>query len=156
MSVKRKLSTTTTIQSKAKILKKGKSNTEASKPTRKPSKTSKYEESDVSSDDDEFEGFGSNEDGEDMDENDMDSAIEDDSDEEDELDDGSVEMEIDEDSTKDSKPAKQIASGTSATRTPSLIGTQNDMPSHAAQRALAKERKLQRPNGTSLNLENLF
>lgn len=147
MSVKRKSSNAASTQPKSKVAKINKSSAKASKPARKHSKASKYEASTVSSEYDEFEGFGSGEDGEDMDENDMDAAVENETDDEDELDDGSVEMEIEEDSTKTSKPAKQIATGTPIVRTLSLIATEK-VPSHAAQRALAKERKLQRPNGT--------
>ncbi len=145
MSVKRKSSTRITTQPKIKAAKVSKGSVKTTKSPKKTSTASKYEESEASTEDDEFEGFGSGDDDEDMEEDDMDSVVEYDSDEEDKLDDSGNEMDVDEDSTKINKPAKQ--SGTSIPHIHSFVETQKEVPSHSAQRALAKERKLQRPNG---------
>jgi len=148
MSQKRKPSTSTAASPEAKVAR----NTETSKRRFKTAaKPVSLQEEELSADDDDgdaFEGFGSSADEQDG------SGIEaagGDSESEESSDDSEEDVENEEgdelDQADEEEEMDQTVNG-EETGGSSKTGTVKEVPAHAAQRALAKERKLSRPNGT--------
>lgn len=145
MGLKRKSATTVQSQPKSKVSKVKQGDKSSSKAL-KPEKARKVRQAESSSEEEEFEGFESENDGfdEESGSEEEDQSMEGEEDEE-EGEDESIEEDDDEMQLDEENSTNQ--NGTAKPK---------EVPVHAAQRALAKERKLQRPNAPKLHQAKLI
>ena len=149
MPQKRKHSTSIASPQKPKF---AKTTEESQKRFKTAAKPAVADEEESSNGEDVFEGFGSDdqeesesedeESSEESEEEDSDESMEEEEDDEDELDND------DEDEEQEEMDVDETVDGTEENRKQiSKTSSIKEVPAHAAQRALAKERKLSRPNG---------
>lgn len=149
MALKRKSATTVHSQPKTKVAK-VKHGDKSSSKALKPEKAQKGRQAESSSEEEEFERFESENDEFDHEESgseEEDQSVKGEQDEEEEGEDESSEEEDDDDEMQLDKENSTQQNGTAKPK---------EVPAHAAQRALAKERKLQRPNAPKLHQAKLI